>query len=631
MLIKKYSIFVVIMLLFALTTSITSITTATLPEDKPTVYVDPPEILNLPPSSNFTISVKIFNITDFYGFGIQFRWDPNLLEYVSHNVRIPKNDYPDGVLWKSVLTVADTVHAGGWYEIAYASLYPAPSFNGSGTVFTMTFHVKGEGSCYLSFDVCDLSNKDGFAIAHNVQKGYFSNTPPPPPAKITVTPKKIVDATLIPCNNFSVNVTIQDAKDLHEFEFKLGYNTTILDCMGIVEGQFLKSVGPTSITFNEINEPEGKLHFGVILLSPSSANGSGVLATITFHVTGIGETTLHLYDVIIKNPKGELLSFDPPVDGYFNNMMITRLFVDPHELIDPTMKPSDIFQIRVNIENVMDMYDYAFKLGYDTNVITCLGAMITPPTNDTSFTVQLSINDTIGVLWVSVQYYPPALPITIYGNKTLVTVWFMVQAYGQTVLDLHDTQVSDSLGNLISHEVGDGFFATLIRDVSIEDVRVTSANKVYPGRIVTIEVVAMNRGNMTTETFNVTAYYDANPIQTQSVTLGPWSNATLTFHWNTSGLTPCHNFTISARASTVPYELKLDNNVFFDGWVKIKMIGDVNGDGIINIYDVTAVAVAYNSHEGDPAWNPECDLAPPWGIINIYDIVTVCALYQKTC
>lgn len=611
---------VVLLLAFTLTPT-TNVVAASFPKDKPTVYVDPQRILDLPPSSTFTITVKIFNISNFYGYDIQFRWNPNILSYVSHTIH---------AYW--TIKVRDVVNVtDGSYWIAFSKMYPDPPANGNISIFSMTFHVIGVGTCFLSFDSTELADARGFPIPHHVEKGYFSNAPPPEPVKLSVTPKRIVNATLTPCNNFAVNITVEKAEDLFAFKFKLGYNTTILDCVNIVEGPFLRSVGQTIITISEINEPGGIIIFGASLVNGQGATGDGVLATITFHVTGRGESVLDLYDVALNNSEGAALPIDSLTDGYFNNMLITRLFIDPPELIAPTMGPGDVFQIEVKIENVIDMYDYSFKLGYDTNVLTCLGVIITPPTNDVNFDVQISINDAVGTIWVSVQYYPPATPITIYAAERLVIIWFMVQAHGQTVLDLHNTRVSDPLGNNITHKVDDGFFATLLRDVAVIDVKVVSPNVVYAGRIVVINVTVMNRGNMTTETFDVTVYYGHNPIETRSVTLGPWSVKTITFYWNTSGLTPCSNYTISAYAGPVPYEINLENNLFVDGWVKIKMRGDVNGDGVINIFDIVLVCSAYGSTPGSPKWNPDCDLAPPWNLINIFDVVTVCSLYGQTC
>jgi len=592
------------------------------------VYVDPPSVEDLFPPSTFTIAVKIVNVSLLYGFDIQFAWNPSLLDYVSHTVKVPKNSYPDGVLYNPILPIKNEVDPdAGTYWIAYASMLPAPSFNGSGTVFEMTFQVKGTGRCVLEITACDLSNIFGQPIPRDVQHGFFSNYEPTP-VDVMVSPRSIVDSTMTPCHTFEVNITVINVVDLYDFEFWISYNTTMLDTVSVQ----VNSAYPPEQTLVEIFETEGTIHVKAWLLPPAaSLNGNIVLATIEFHVTSTGETPIDLYDVSMKDSEGVAIPVREPLDGYFNNTLITRMFVYPPELIDPSMKLGDIFEIDIKIENAIEMYDYEFKLSYDTNVLTCLGAYVIPPINETHFTVEMQIDDTVGIIWVYVQYFPPAEPFSIYDATTVTRIIFQVQNYGQTVLDLYDTRISDEQGGSMSHVVEDGFFATLLRDVAIVSVRITSSNKVYPGRNVTIEVIAMNRGNMTTETFDVTVYYDDNQIETRNVIVSPWSNVTLTFYWNTTGLAPCNNFTISARASEVPYELNVTNNVMYDGWVKIKMVGDVNGDGVIDILDVVAVSSIYHHHEGDPDWNPDADLAPPWGYIDIFDLVSVSAKYGQHC
>jgi parallel beta-helix repeat protein len=59
------------------------------------------------------------------------------------------------------------------------------------------------------------------------------------------------------------------------------------------------------------------------------------------------------------------------------------------------------------------------------------------------------------------------------------------------------------------------------------------------------------------------------------------------------------------------------------------LIGDINCDAEVDIYDVTAVCVAYNSKPGDPNWYPPADIAEPYGIIDIYDVTAVCINYGK--
>jgi hypothetical protein len=58
--------------------------------------------------------------------------------------------------------------------------------------------------------------------------------------------------------------------------------------------------------------------------------------------------------------------------------------------------------------------------------------------------------------------------------------------------------------------------------------------------------------------------------------------------------------------------------------------GDLNGDGVVNMIDLSIVALAYLSKPGDPNWNPIADIAEPFGIINIIDVAAVAKERGKT-
>lgn len=610
-------------LLALLIASITFNINIALSQETPTILVDPPTVTGLEPSQTFIIEVKIANVTNLYGVDIQFSWDPTILDYVSHTAKIPVDDFPDGILHEpGILIKNDEDAAAGTYWIAYACMDPALVFDGTGTVFNMTFHVIGTGTCQLEIFKSSLSDKGGNPITHDVQNGYFSNYVPSETG-ISVNPQTIIDPTLVPCKNFTINVDLEDVVDLYSFEFWLGYNTTVLD---VVEAD-VDPAFPPPVEI-EILEPEGQIRVAATASTP--VTGNLTLASITFHVTDTGESVLDLHNITLIDSWSEEIPYTEPVDGYFNNVLVAKIYVDPPEIIDPTLTPGSKFHIDIKMENVFDFYSYEFGLAYDTGVITCLGAIIYPPDNDTNFVTEIIMDDAIGNIWINVTYHPPAEPKSIPTPTTMVTIYFQVESYGSTVLDLHDTEIVNESDEEISHEVGDGFFATLTRDVAILHVE-ASCNITYPGRTVNITVVAANVGDIT-ETFNVTAYYDENEIETQTIIdLAPSQNVTLIFIWDTTGLQPCNNYTIKAEASQVPYELDVENNIYVDGFVKIKMIGDVNGDGIIDIYDLTAASGSYDSQEGDPNWNPDADVAPQWGIIDIYDLVTIASRYGQTC
>jgi hypothetical protein len=69
-----------------------------------------------------------------------------------------------------------------------------------------------------------------------------------------------------------------------------------------------------------------------------------------------------------------------------------------------------------------------------------------------------------------------------------------------------------------------------------------------------------------------------------------------------------------------------DNSIF-----EVKVLGDVNNDGCVDTLDVVLVSTAYGSRSGDINWNPEADIATPYGIIDIFDLVTAVVHYGETC
>jgi parallel beta-helix repeat protein len=55
---------------------------------------------------------------------------------------------------------------------------------------------------------------------------------------------------------------------------------------------------------------------------------------------------------------------------------------------------------------------------------------------------------------------------------------------------------------------------------------------------------------------------------------------------------------------------------------------DLNNDGTVNILDITIVAKAFRSHQGDAGWNPKADLDNN-GVVNIIDLTIVAKNYGK--
>jgi len=181
---------------------------------------------------------------------------------------------------------------------------------------------------------------------------------------------------------------------------------------------------------------------------------------------------------------------------------------------------------------------------------------------------------------------------------------------------------------------GEGTFtlssaASILRDVAVTDVTV-SDTVVYVGEIVDITVAVHNYGGVA-ESFNVTVFYNTTVIEMKNVSdLAAGASEVLTFNWDTSEMQSCSNYTIKALASVVPDETNTLNNVYVDGNVKVKLQGDVNGDGIVNVLDLTIVSLAYGFFEGEPGYNPDADLNND-GIVEMRDLVTVASNLGNTC
>jgi hypothetical protein len=88
------------------------------------------------------------------------------------------------------------------------------------------------------------------------------------------------------------------------------------------------------------------------------------------------------------------------------------------------------------------------------------------------------------------------------------------------------------------------------------------------------------------------------------------------------------NYTISAYAWPVPGETDTADNTFTDGTIYVGIPGDINGDGIVDIYDAILLAKAYNSKLYDPTWNANADINSDANV-DIYDALILAGNFNK--
>ena len=120
--------------------------------------------------------------------------------------------------------------------------------------------------------------------------------------------------------NFTIEVKVSNVTDLYGYEFHLRWNSTLLDCVEVSEGPFLKSGGSTFFTY-KINNTKGSIVVDCTLIgNVQGVDGTGTLATVKFYIETIGECPLDLYDTILINSIEESIVHSA-IDGYFYTLV----------------------------------------------------------------------------------------------------------------------------------------------------------------------------------------------------------------------------------------------------------------------------------------------------------------------
>jgi len=126
----------------------------------------------------FSISVVIESVENLYGLDLTLRWNSSVLEFQSVDLGLGVESHPGGVLHEdsgAEIYVAENNASEAEYVLAATSVGPASSFNGSGTVFSISFKAMGAGqsSLDLETELADHPSSGGTAnlIEHTVVRG----------------------------------------------------------------------------------------------------------------------------------------------------------------------------------------------------------------------------------------------------------------------------------------------------------------------------------------------------------------------------------------------------------------------------------------------------------------------------
>lgn len=186
---------------------------------------------------------------------------------------------------------------------------------------------------------------------------------------------------------FSVNISISDVADLYGWEFKLKWNSTLLEALNVTEGNFLKSHGDTLFVIN-MNNTVGYVRAACTLIgSIPGVNGSGTLATIEFYAETSGECVLDLYDTKLVSSTEQPIEHIA-IDSYY--------YTSVHDvaIINLTVSTTTI---NVTVEN-QGTYAETF------NVSTYYTLLTDPLIGTQTITLEPGVNATLIFTWTPPTY-----------------------------------------------------------------------------------------------------------------------------------------------------------------------------------------------------------------------------------
>ena len=188
----------------------------------------------------------------------------------------------------------------------------------------------------------------------------------------------------------------------------------------------------------------------------------------------------------------------------------------------------------------------------------------------------------------------------------------------------HTIAVSGTSGNCTAMAMASVY--VISHNIAVLNI-VSSKTVIAEGLDMTVNATVQNQGSYSEE-FSLCLYCNSTLITNQTVHLHAGTLTTAVLVWNITGFTK-GTYAMSVYVWPVENETDIDNNIFEGQSVIISILGDVNGDGEVNILDVSAAARAYRSMYGESTFAPNADMNED-GVINIVDISVIAKQYGRT-
>jgi hypothetical protein len=293
--------------------------------------------------------------------------------------------------------------------------------------------------------------------------------------------------------------------------------------------------------------------------------------------------------------------------------------------------------VQIEIAQVTGLYGWEFQLNYNQTILNVTAASIVlGGLNEPTNTYYSLIDQTNGHLWWSVTSIFPATGISYYEHA-IFEIHFRGIGVGTSNLGLYGTLLSRNDSSPITHLVVNGSIAVSSGAFDIETTNIVIidngcnvyANDTYATGVpyyYPVTVTVHNAGTQSVGSFYVKLeiyWINGSLVEaTQEIPVSGLSAGESKIVNFTSLFRPIHKglyrLTATADSRNDVVEGNEGNNVMILSNTPVVAMGDINGNGLVNIFDAVVVAQAYSSTPTDGHWNIKADLNHD-GTINILD------------
>jgi hypothetical protein len=237
-----------------------------------------------------TVTLQVQNVTDLYGYQVEIAFDPAVVEVVDKDSAETGVQAVLGSFLKPDFVFRNEAdNAAGTFTAAVSQLAPSSAVSGSGTLLTLTFRGKADGTGSIRITSLMLANIDGEVIStsqQNAQVQVSSGVTPP----VTGTQLVLRNGSTGTGGPTVVEVWAEDIENFYSVDFTLAYSPAILQGVSVMPGSAFTDYDD-QCTIAEKSIGGGLVEFAAEMICIVQS-GDLQLAVITFDTQSCGTSPL---------------------------------------------------------------------------------------------------------------------------------------------------------------------------------------------------------------------------------------------------------------------------------------------------------------------------------------------------